>query len=134
MRMIKFMRVAAGAVAAGVLLAGCGSSEAAVGGDTAPTAGVDRAALNTGDFPTTPQPPYGTADPDKTVAIESQRMAEFTTLPFEVDPEITESFGSSKPVTDQGAQGQLLRTRGRDRGRIARRRVHDLREDAQWRA
>ncbi|SEB33522.1 hypothetical protein SAMN04490239_0750 [Rhodococcus koreensis] len=98
--MIKFMRVAAGAVAAGVLLAGCGSSEAAVGGDTAPTAGVDRAALNTGDFPTTPQPPYGTADPDKTVAIESQRMAEFTTLPFEVDPEITESFGSSKPVTD----------------------------------
>ncbi|MEV0946870.1 hypothetical protein [Rhodococcus sp. NPDC049939] len=101
MRTTKVVRAAAGAVAAGILLAGCGDQEAdATGGDVAPsTAGAGSAALDTGDFPTIPQPPYGTADSAKAAAIESQRLAEFVILPFEVDPELTESFGSSRPLS-----------------------------------
>ncbi|MBB0967631.1 hypothetical protein G6016_01370 [Dietzia aerolata] len=49
---------------------------------------MDESALDTGDFPTTPAAPFGRATNDNIIEIEGQRLAEFVTLPFEVDPEL----------------------------------------------
>lgn len=78
---------------AGALLAGCSSSDepAAVaksGGDTATS--VDPAALDTGSYPTEPSAAYGTATEDTILDVETQRLAEFVVVPFEVDPELVQ--------------------------------------------
>ncbi|NLE78998.1 MAG: hypothetical protein GX610_05350 [Rhodococcus sp.] len=111
MRTPTAMRVAAAAAAAGLLLTGCGSNdEQATGGDAA--ASTQESNLDTGTFPTTPQPEFGSANPEKAGWIESQRMAEFLTMPFEVDPELVKPFAgrpyedadsASSEVSDGGA-------------------------------
>ncbi len=67
MRTTKLIPLAA-ALTAGLLLAGCsadGEPTGASGGDAPTTANVDKAALDTGDYPTTPAPPYATPTPPR---------------------------------------------------------------------
>lgn len=79
---------------AGTLLAGCGTDavevDHAAADDTVPAdasaVAVDPAALDTGDFPTSPSAPFGRATDENIIEIDGQRLAEFVTLPFEVDP------------------------------------------------
>ncbi|MHA4854537.1 DUF7373 family lipoprotein [Rhodococcus sp. MSC1_016] len=89
-------RPAAAVLAAAVLLAGCASTDDAPaeptgksGGDTAQTAEVDPAALDTGDYPITPAPEFGRATQETILDVDGQRLAEFTVVPFEIDPELT---------------------------------------------
>lgn len=91
MRTTTWMPRAAAVLCAGVLLAGCSSTDAeptAKSGGDAATAAVDLAALDTGSYPTSPAPEYSRATPDKMVEVEGQRLAEFTVVPFEIDPEL----------------------------------------------
>lgn len=93
MRTTTWMPRAAAVLCAGVLLAGCSSTDdqptAKSGGDAATTAAVDPAALDTGSYPTSPAPEYSRATPDNIVEVEGQRLAQFMVVPFEVDPELT---------------------------------------------
>ncbi|MEU2005155.1 hypothetical protein ACH47B_29360 [Rhodococcus sp. NPDC019627] len=89
-------RPTATVLAAAVLLAGCASTDdtpaeptGKSGGDTAQTAEVDPAALDTGDYPTTPAPEFGRATQETILDVDGQRLAEFTVVPFEIDPELT---------------------------------------------
>lgn len=89
-------RLAAAVLTAAVLLAGCASTDDAPaeptgksGGDAAQTAEVDPAALDTGDYPTTPAPEFGRATQETILDVDGQRLAEFTVVPFEIDPELT---------------------------------------------
>ncbi|QHE73338.1 hypothetical protein GFS60_06997 (plasmid) [Rhodococcus sp. WAY2] len=82
-------------LAAAVLLAGCASTDDAPaeptgksGGD-AQTAAVDPAALDTGDYLITPAPEFGRATQETILDVDGQRLAEFTVVPFEIDPELT---------------------------------------------
>ena len=110
MRTTKLIPLAA-ALMAGLLLAGC-SAEAeptgASGGDAPTTANVDKAALDTGDYPTTPAPPYGYADPASAGSIEGQRLSEFTTLPYEIDADLTDVKMPTGPLKDGGAVSMLI--------------------------
>ena len=92
MRTTTWMPRAAAVLCAGVLLAGCsndtdGEPVAGSGGDSA--AAVDPAALDTGSYPTSPAAEYGRATDETIVEVEGQRLAEFTVVPFEIDPELT---------------------------------------------
>lgn len=74
---------------AGALLAGCSTNSdseptAGSGGDSAPT--VDATALDTGSYPTSPAPEFPRATTDNIIEVEGQRLAEFTVVPFEIDP------------------------------------------------
>ena len=51
---------------------------------------VDLASLDTGEYATEPHGPFGKADESNGAAFESQRMAEYMALPFEIDPAFTE--------------------------------------------
>jgi hypothetical protein len=82
---------------AGILMAGCSTRDstdasAVASSDTGDqsTAAIDPAALDTGDYPTTPAAPFGLATLDTLLDVETQRLAEFVTVPFEVDPELTD--------------------------------------------
>ncbi|NLE78997.1 MAG: hypothetical protein GX610_05345, partial [Rhodococcus sp.] len=90
------IRTAAAAAAVGLLLSGCGSSDEAEAAADVTTAAA--AKLDTGEFPTTPQPEFGKATPDTAVGIESQRMAEFIVFPWDVDPALVDLFRSSRPM------------------------------------
>ncbi|MFD4268128.1 hypothetical protein [Rhodococcus sp. NPDC058481] len=92
MRTTKWVPRAAAVLCAGVLLAGCSSTgdgepTAKSGGDAAPA--VDAAALDTGSYPTSPAPEFERATKDNIIEVEGQRLAEFTVVPFEIDPELT---------------------------------------------
>ncbi|RVW04435.1 hypothetical protein EF834_04955 [Rhodococcus spongiicola] len=83
---------AAAVLFAGALLAGCASSDgddpkARSGGDDAPA--VDTTALDTGSYPTTPMPEFERATTLNITEVEGQRLAEFTVVPFEIDPALT---------------------------------------------
>jgi hypothetical protein len=82
--------------AAAVLLVGCTSTDdhaaeptGKSGGDAAQSAQVDPAALDTGSYPTTPAPEFGRATQETILDVDGQRLAEFTVVPFEIDPELT---------------------------------------------
>ncbi|MET4610639.1 hypothetical protein ABIC28_001617 [Rhodococcus sp. PvR044] len=95
MRTTTWMPRAAAVLCAGVLLAGCSNTTddqptAKSGGDAVTTA-VDPAALDTGSYPTSAAPEFGRATKDDIIEVEGQRLAEFTVVPFEVDPELTMS-------------------------------------------
>lgn len=116
MTMTRSWRVQAMAlVGAATLMTGCATDAGEVAvADTAGTgdqsttiveaASVDESALNTGDFPTTPSAPFGRATNDNIIEIEGQRLAEFVTLPFEVDSELV---ADANPTVIQHA-GQLV--------------------------
>ncbi len=87
-------RRTSGALAAAVLVllgAGCATS---VDGVARPDPQIADAqtTLDSGNYPTTPRPPLGTAGPAGHL-VEARRMAEVLTQPFEVDPELVSSGG-----------------------------------------
>ncbi len=66
-----------------------------VAGSSAPSASstaINTAQLDTGTYPTSPSAPFGfaTAPDPEIVGAEGQRLAEFVSLPSEIDPEMTE--------------------------------------------
>jgi hypothetical protein len=92
--MVKnWLLIPASLLTAGLLMTACstetdGTSVAA--SSSATEAPVDLALLDPGNYPTEPAAPYGTATTENILDVEGQRLAEFVTLPFEVDPELTE--------------------------------------------
>ncbi|MDH6284658.1 DUF7373 family lipoprotein [Prescottella agglutinans] len=92
MRTTTWMPRAAAVLCAGVLLTGCSSTDAeptAKSGGDATTPAVDLAALDTGSYPTSLAPEFARATKDNIVEVDGQRLAEFTVVPFEIDPELT---------------------------------------------
>ncbi len=90
-----WLRRAAALLCAGAVLAACGTDDGSVdgepvaksGGDSSSTSSaVDPAALDTGDYPTSPAPEFGRATDENILDVETQRLAEFVVAPFEVDP------------------------------------------------
>ena len=85
----------AAVLATAVLLAGCSNADTTAeptgksGGDQTATASVDPAALDTGSYPTSPAPEFGRATQETILDVDGQRLAEFTVVPFEIDPELT---------------------------------------------
>ncbi|ELB91986.1 hypothetical protein Rwratislav_16437 [Rhodococcus wratislaviensis IFP 2016] len=85
----------AAVLATAVLLAGCSNADTTAeptgksGGDQIATASVDTAALDTGSYPTSPAPEFGRATQETILDVDGQRLAEFTVVPFEIDPELT---------------------------------------------
>jgi hypothetical protein len=78
-------------------LAACGTDSDPAGGDPVAKSGgdqgsssssVDPAALDTGNYPTSPAPELGRATQDNILDVETQRLAEFVVAPFEVDPNL----------------------------------------------
>ena len=92
--------VALAAVAA--LLASCSGviTGAAVKASDGPSPGtVDIALLDVGNYPTKPSAPLGTAGtPEIGAIVEGQRMANYVTGPWEVDPGLTGSYADSALV------------------------------------
>jgi hypothetical protein len=88
------MMIPAAVATVGLLLGACttetSGESVAVSSSVASEPQVDKAALNTGSYPTSPAAPYGTATTDNILEIEGQRLAEFVVVPFEIDPELTE--------------------------------------------
>ena len=85
------------ALCAVVALSGCSmlggdgdGADAAAGSTTSETAPLDPAALDTGDYPTQPQPELGPADDSNIVDYETQRLAEYVALPYEIDPALSQ--------------------------------------------
>lgn len=126
MRKSTLVQVGVAAVAATVLLAGCGSDAtsgtptaksggdggsetSADGGDGSDTAKPDSplgetpGTIDAGSFRTTPLPAFGPVGDDfKGRSIEGQRMAEFVTLPSEIDPTLTSGGGGAIYVIKDG--------------------------------
>lgn len=76
-----------GLVGAAVLVAGCTSGSSSSDGPQSSAAASSSASqqLDTGTFATTARAPFGVAKADEIPPLESQRLAEFTTLPQEID-------------------------------------------------
>ncbi|HJE90580.1 MAG TPA: hypothetical protein K8V11_06190 [Dietzia timorensis] len=83
-----------------VALAGCSTlngngdgdgEDAEAGSSMSETAPLDPEALDTGDYPTEPQPEFGPTDEHSILEYETQRLAEYVALPYEIDPELSES-------------------------------------------
>lgn len=76
-----------GLVGAAVLVAGCTSGSGSSEGPQSSYSSSSAAgqALDTGTFATTARPPFGVARAEEIPPLESQRLAEFTTLPQEID-------------------------------------------------
>ncbi|WP_299577420.1 hypothetical protein [uncultured Williamsia sp.] len=88
-----------GVVGAAVLLAGCtsGSSGSNSPQSSAAASSSSSQQLDTGTFATTARAPFGVAKAGEIPPLESQRLAEFTTLPQEIDSRF------SKPAYPIGA-------------------------------
>jgi hypothetical protein len=94
-----FFATAAGLAATATLLASCssvitGAPVRAPGGP--PPGTVDIALLDVGNYPTKPSPQLGAAaTPEIGAIVEGQRMANFVTGPWEVDPGLIGSYADS---------------------------------------
>ncbi|MCX5046656.1 hypothetical protein OG921_26125 [Aldersonia sp. NBC_00410] len=98
-----------------VLATGCGGSD---GDDTPAGSGGDQLAtsipaapgeLDPGKYATAPQPAFDVAGSDsKGRIVEGQRMAEFVTLPYEVDPALTEGRGLGGVLKNADASANIL--------------------------
>ena len=106
----------AGAIAcAGAVLAGCGTDTsdglpvAKSGGDaSAESSAVDPAALDTGSYPTSPAPEFGRATRDNILDVETQRLAEFVVVPFEVDPNLVTAKMPTMVIRSHENLGMVL--------------------------
>jgi hypothetical protein len=92
-----WQRRAAALLCVGAVLAACSTdSDTPDGGPVAKSGGdqgsssssVDPAALDTGTYPTSPAPEFGRATQENILDVETQRLAEFVVVPFEVDPNL----------------------------------------------
>jgi len=108
---VNIAPLAAVAAATAVLLTGCSTGSAE---EASPAAGdvaqVDASTLDTGNFPTTPQPAFSTVGDDFIGrSIEGQRMAEYVINPIEIDPQLTDLKSMSTYVVKDGKSlGNLL--------------------------
>lgn len=93
------------AACAALALAGCGSSDDPSAAPESSEPVADEALLDTGDYPTAPQEPFGEANSDEILDFESQRLAEYLPLPFEMSPELTER--GSTPLQTIRASAQV---------------------------
>ncbi|MCX5046657.1 hypothetical protein OG921_26130 [Aldersonia sp. NBC_00410] len=108
--------LAAAGAAVAVLVTGCGKDSA----DTAAASGGDQLATtipapegepDPGKYATAPQPAFDVAGSDeKGRIIEGQRMAEFVTLPYEVDPILSEGGGMGNVIKNADSSGSTLST------------------------
>lgn len=109
------------AVAAITMIAGCSTDGTAVSTSTpqqsaatskastsSTPASVDVAALDTGDYPTAPRPPFGETTHDNLLQVEGQRMAQYIVVPFEVDPDLTNSSLPTMVITDRNTLRPVL--------------------------
>lgn len=100
--MRRAVSVTVGLISAAALIAGCTSGSDGQSGEasrsSAATSSSATGALDTGTFSTTARGPFGTKTIDDLPALESQRLAEFTTLPQEIDSRFTQAalpFGAT---------------------------------------
>ncbi|MBT0568557.1 hypothetical protein [Williamsia sp. CHRR-6] len=100
-------------------LASCSSGETGTARSqpSSGTPSVNLAALDTGSFATSPRREFGTATKTDISDVESQRMAEFVTLPFEIDPTFTSGgrpigtiSGTPRLFVDGAAKGVKVLT------------------------
>ncbi|MFT3715126.1 MAG: hypothetical protein QM774_04015 [Gordonia sp. (in: high G+C Gram-positive bacteria)] len=97
-----------------VLLTGCtggfgfGNKHKNASPSTAATASVDVSALDTGSYPTSPRPEFGKPDDDEIANVEGQRMAQFTLVPFEIDPDLTRVAMPNGVIGSQGATSAMF--------------------------
>ncbi len=99
-------RVFVAAMCAVAVSAGCQTSGGGGASNDTPSAGspptsssAAATTLDTGNFPTKPRQPLGTAGPDGSM-IEAQRMADFVTGPWEVDPTLTGRYSIGAAIVD----------------------------------
>lgn len=82
--------VAGAAILAAATTAACESTHTAGHPVSATTSAPSTAALDTGNYPTKPRPPLGASETAARGSLrEAQRLANFTTDPWEVDPQLT---------------------------------------------
>lgn len=76
----------------GTGVAASSSGASASTATSASSTAVNTAQLDTGTYPTSPSAPFGfaTAPDPEIVGAEGQRLAEFVTIPSEIDPEMTD--------------------------------------------
>ncbi|WP_168698965.1 DUF7373 family lipoprotein [Gordonia paraffinivorans] len=76
----------------------------------AATSSVDLAALDTGDYPTEPRPPFDyPADDAEFLRVEGQRMGQFIIPPFELAPDVTQPNALfTAPIASRAALGVLF--------------------------
>ena len=83
------------ALCAAVAISGCSmlggdADDSAAGSSDSESAPLDPSALDTGDYPTEPQPEFGQTDDSNILDYEAQRLAEYVALPYEIDPALSE--------------------------------------------
>ena len=124
MKTSTWLPFAAVGVATVLLSGGCSSNTdgaaapAKSGGDTTSSdstpkvpspLGSTPGTIDTGSYRTTPLPPFGPiGDPFKGRSVEGQRMAEFVTLPGEIDPALVAGGGSGTYVIKNGDSLRVL--------------------------
>lgn len=97
MKLKPFSTAVTLAITSALLLTACGGNSedvAGSGGDQTTVdivAAVDLSALDTGDYPTEPRTDVFETTAENFGRIEAQRLAEFTVLPFEIDPALKET-------------------------------------------
>lgn len=67
--------------------------------------------LDTGTYATTPRGPFGVVRGDELSVLESQRMADFTTLPREIDNTLTKAGLLNAPLVSEGKIKNLFSDR-----------------------
>ncbi|UEA59373.1 hypothetical protein LK459_00135 [Gordonia otitidis] len=86
-------------------VAGC-----SVDGDAVASSGdesVDVATLDTGRYPTSPRPTFGTVtDSVEIFRIDAQRLAQYVVVPFEIDPDLTSTSMPTQAI--MGSPGGLI--------------------------
>ncbi len=88
-------------------LTGC--SQSVTGHVAQPPAHTDVDGLNPGNYPTEPRPDLGKAGNLGTY-VEARRMADFVTMPFDVDPRLTDPCEYAGPLSRAASLGTHLDT------------------------
>ena len=112
MKLFPYSKVVATAACGLLVLTACSqSNDSDTQSDPSTEPPVDVAALDTGEYATEPHEPFGKADDSNGLDFETQRMAEFLVMPFEIDPALTErtelplqsirSAAENQPLTEE---------------------------------
>jgi hypothetical protein len=105
-------RLARTLIAVGVVaLTGCAGSagqRSAATSDAASAGSIDIAQLDVGNYPTKPHAPLSVAGtPQSGAVIEGQRMANFTTGPWEVNSALTGFYANSRSGSQEHRRSQV---------------------------